>query len=555
MCSHPLGFLFMVIYNLTASEELKRTAHSASGIAVFNSLPVGTYKVVKTQSIAGYINSSPVEATIQITAGQTSNVDYGHYKLVTGNKYSLSGYVWHDQDIDQVFDSGETPLARTVVLLDANGTHLKTMTSSAITGYFEFTDLDPGIYSVVEADQSPYLFSSTINYKWSVVGPGAMAYLPDDEKLASLGLDTLINTKAKPALQTTNSGGLLFGDFARPNNCTTSGDPILDTAAGSFPPSVSAPGAYFMQFQVGNQGDAAVTNVRVAMSLPSNLDLNAVNVTYRSYNGSGTDSGYTSTITGNNIAIIFNRITSNDVYNILVSTNVLSGSSTSSTTINATIESYDTVPGDTKCGELQGNNSGSFNLNVVGTTTLIDPYSPDTGFAPNRATIIPEQPETSAYQNLAEVRLKIPNLGVDIPIVGIPYTKKWNITWLANNAGWLQGTSYMGGAGNSVLVGHNYLPSGKKGPFVNLSWLKKNDLIYVQQGNQLLVYKVKYVVVVNPDSSQIFEHETTSTLTLVTCKDYNAQTDSYRKRVVVRAALMEVRSVEANQSNPLYFTN
>jgi LPXTG-site transpeptidase (sortase) family protein len=525
---------------------------TTSGVAVFNSLPVGTYKVVKTQSLAGYIDSSPVEDIIQVTAGQTSKVDYGHYKLVDGKKYSLSGYVWHDQDTDRVFDPEESPLARNVVLLDINGTTIKTSKSSVATGYFEFTDLDPGIYSVVETDESPYVFSSTINYKWSVVGPSAMAYMPGNGNLASLGFGTLVSTKAGPALQTTTSTGLLFGDYARPASCTTtSGDPVLDSTAGSYPPSVSASGAYFMQFQVGNQGDADVTNVRVTLALPSNLAINAVNVVYRAYTTPNSDSGYTTSITGNNITLVFNKITRNDVYNVQVSTNVLDGSPSSSTTINATIASYDTKTGDTKCGNVPGNDTGSFNLNVIGaTTTLIEPYAPDTGFAPNRVTINPEKPKSFVYQDLDEVRLQIPNLRVDVPIVGIPYTKDWNITWLSNKAGWLEGTSYMGGVGNSVLVGHNYLPSGSKGPFINLSWLKKNDLIYVQQGNQVLVYKVKFVGEVNPDSALIFQHETTSTLTLVTCKDYNEQTDNYNKRIVVRAILAEVRPENASLLDP-----
>jgi LPXTG-site transpeptidase (sortase) family protein len=397
---------------------------------------------------------------------------------------------------------------------------------------------------VKEYDLSPYLFSSTINYKWVIVGPDTMAYMPGGSMLANFESDTLISQNIKPLFQSSGSK-LLFGDYTRPLNCSvSSGDPVLDASAGSFPPSVSPPSAYFMQFQVGNQGDADVTNVRVTVPLPANLDVNAVNITYRTYVGSGSDSGYSSSITDNNIMIVFNRITSNDVYNIQVSTNVVEGSPASVSTINAAIVSYDRVAGDTGCGDLMTNNTSPFNLNILG-TRLIEPYAPDTGFAPGRVTAIPERPESLEYQKLDEVRLKIPNLRMDVPIVGIPYINDWNITWLSNNAGWLEGTSYMGGAGNSVLVGHNYLPSGESGPFIHLAWLRKNDLIYVEQGNQLLVYKVKYVGVVNPDNPLIFQNENTSTLTLVTCKDYDAQTDVYLKRIVVKATLMEVRSVKA----------
>ena len=46
--------------------------------------------------------------------------------------------------------------------------------------------------------------------------------------------------------------------------------------------------------------------------------------------------------------------------------------------------------------------------------------------------------------------------------------------------------------------------------------------------------------VVEPTDASVMTHEEKPVLTLVTCKDYDEKTNSYLKRVVVRAALVSV---------------
>jgi large repetitive protein len=78
------------------------------------------------------------------------------------------------------------------------------------------------------------------------------------------------------------------------------------------------------------------------------------------------------------------------------------------------------------------------------------------------------------------------------------------------------------------------------GPFVNLSRLKYGDKIIVHAYGQTFMYEVRANVVVEPNDTSIFRHEEKSWLTLVTCKEYDEKTNSYRKRVVVRAVLISV---------------
>jgi LPXTG-site transpeptidase (sortase) family protein len=167
---------------------------------------------------------------------------------------------------------------------------------------------------------------------------------------------------------------------------------------------------------------------------------------------------------------------------------------------------------------------------------------PDTGFAPGVVSPLPVQPPEESYTLLDDLTLSIPKLGVRVPIVGVPQSgSSWNVDWLWNQAGWLNGTAFPTWTGNSVITGHVYLPSGLPGPFVNLYNLSFNDTVIVAFGGRQYIYKVRSVLLVRPGDLSILRHETLSWLTLITCRSYSESSDSYRWRVAVRSVLMEVR--------------
>jgi LPXTG-site transpeptidase (sortase) family protein len=170
------------------------------------------------------------------------------------------------------------------------------------------------------------------------------------------------------------------------------------------------------------------------------------------------------------------------------------------------------------------------------------PRAPGTGFAPGEITLLPPQPEDRQYQDLGDLWLEIPHLGVRLPIVGIPVTAdgEWDLTWLGDQAGYLDGTAYPTHAGNSVLTAHVYLPDGTPGPFVDLHTLGWGDQVIVHLDGQRYIYEVRQEKIVSPDSTTVFKHEDYPWLTLITCKDYDAATDTYAHRVLVRAVLVKI---------------
>jgi LPXTG-site transpeptidase (sortase) family protein len=174
---------------------------------------------------------------------------------------------------------------------------------------------------------------------------------------------------------------------------------------------------------------------------------------------------------------------------------------------------------------------------------------PLTGFAPGVITAIPARP-ANVYDTSSGITVDIPSLGIKTSIVGVPQSgNTWDVTWLGNDVGYLDGTAFPTWSGDSVLTGHVYLSNGLPGPFVNLHTLKWGDQIILHLADQRYIYQVREDKVVSPDDSSVIKHEDDPWLTLITCKDYNAATDSYDHRVVVRAVLVKVEAEPAPGTN------
>jgi LPXTG-site transpeptidase (sortase) family protein len=169
---------------------------------------------------------------------------------------------------------------------------------------------------------------------------------------------------------------------------------------------------------------------------------------------------------------------------------------------------------------------------------------PKTGFAPNKITVLPAQPADLAYAKLGDLWLEIPSLNVKSTIVGVPQNKdnSWDVSWLGNDTGWLNGTAFPTWNGNSVLTAHVTNASGLEGPFAALKSLKYGDQVIVHFGGVKYVYEVRVTKLARPYTTNFtFESkQDASYLTLVTCSGYNPLNETYLFRRVVRAVLVSV---------------
>lgn len=164
---------------------------------------------------------------------------------------------------------------------------------------------------------------------------------------------------------------------------------------------------------------------------------------------------------------------------------------------------------------------------------------PVTGFKPGVVTALKDELRP-AYAAM-DLRLEIPVLGVNTSIAGVQITRGgWDVAWLQDQAGWLNGTAYPTWRGNSVLTAHAVNQDGKPGLFSRLKYLGTGEFIYLYTGG----YRYTYQVVTNErvDSSDVsaFRHEDESYLTLITCDAYDEASRSYLQRVAARAKLVDV---------------
>jgi LPXTG-site transpeptidase (sortase) family protein len=164
---------------------------------------------------------------------------------------------------------------------------------------------------------------------------------------------------------------------------------------------------------------------------------------------------------------------------------------------------------------------------------------PVTGFAPGQVTDLSGLLVTG-YTALNDVTLEIPVLKLKLPVVGVPMKNRtWDVNWLLDQAGWLEGSAFPGYSGNSVLTSHVTLPYGQPGPFTNLHKLKLGDKIFVHSYGELYIYEVKSISERHATDPAILQHEEKSWLTLVTCADYSESAETYLKRLVVKAEFIQ----------------
>ena len=204
---------------------------------------------------------------------------------------------------------------------------------------------------------------------------------------------------------------------------------------------------------------------------------------------------------------------------------------------------------DLALNPLGGGADRTSDFTVTATTgtsggTITSDSLPRTGFAPNVVTVLPAQPAKLAYSELGSLWLEIPSQKIKVNIVGVPKSENaWDVKWLGADAGWLNGTAFPTWEGNSVLTAHVTDSNGLPGPFANLKDLKYGDQIIVHLYGDQYTFEVRNSRLVRPYSGSFaFKHlEGNSYLTLITCQGYNATSDSYRFRRIVRAVLVSVK--------------
>jgi len=164
---------------------------------------------------------------------------------------------------------------------------------------------------------------------------------------------------------------------------------------------------------------------------------------------------------------------------------------------------------------------------------------PVTGFAPN---IVTKLDGAHPYYGATAINIEIPVIKVNSSVAGVEIKDGgWDVSWLHDQVGWLNGTAYPSRKGNSVLTAHVVNADGKPGIFSRLKHLGVGEFIYIYISGYRYTYMVESNQFVNPDDVTVFQHEDKTYLTLVTCDRYDEESNSYLLRVAVRARLVDTR--------------
>jgi LPXTG-site transpeptidase (sortase) family protein len=164
---------------------------------------------------------------------------------------------------------------------------------------------------------------------------------------------------------------------------------------------------------------------------------------------------------------------------------------------------------------------------------------PFTGFAPNEVTVLPEIEVGHELENLGNLWLEIPTLGISQTIVGVPLTEDgWDVNYLGNSIGYLNGSAFPTLSGNTVLTAHVYNAQGASGPFLNLDRLRVGDTFILHAFGQAYTYRISNSQRVGFNDLSVLSHLDGDWVTLLTCAGFNANTGQYDYRRAVQASLV-----------------
>ncbi len=152
-------------------------------------------------------------------------------------------------------------------------------------------------------------------------------------------------------------------------------------------------------------------------------------------------------------------------------------------------------------------------------------------------------PDTSAVN-----RIVVPAMDLDTVVKYVPFDGlTWLIAGLKQEVAWMGSTSWPGLGGNTALAGHVTLLGGGNGPFRYLSDLGSGDLIYLYTDENMYTYQVQQQATTSSTDLSVIQNSEQPKLTLITCTDWDSNTQFYLKRLVVVSDLVNVKSLYSEQ--------
>jgi sortase (surface protein transpeptidase) len=189
-------------------------------------------------------------------------------------------------------------------------------------------------------------------------------------------------------------------------------------------------------------------------------------------------------------------------------------------------------------------------LGVVGcsnaTVTSVSPQARATSVVTGTATAPPAStpPASSAPSavGLTPVRIRVPAIGVDAPLVrlGLTSTGALGVPSRAMTAGWYTGSPVPGRVGPAVIAGHIHW-NGIPAVFAHLAEVGPGDRIIVSRSDgttaTFAVDRVATYAKARFPTALVYGSLDVAGLRLITCGGFNKATRTYEANVIVFATL------------------
>ena len=112
----------------------------------------------------------------------------------------------------------------------------------------------------------------------------------------------------------------------------------------------------------------------------------------------------------------------------------------------------------------------------------------------------------------------------------------WETRHLGEHVGHLVGTSWFDDpGGNIVLAGHVESASGSPGPFAHLFEAGPGDLVVLREGDREERFTVTLIEETGPGEMQYLAQDGRRRVTLVTCTEWDTESETYLGRLIVVA--------------------
>ncbi len=155
------------------------------------------------------------------------------------------------------------------------------------------------------------------------------------------------------------------------------------------------------------------------------------------------------------------------------------------------------------------------------------------------------EPDTSEV-----VRIVIPAMLLDTVVKYVPYDGyTWLIKGLRQEIAWMGNTSWPGLGGNTAFAGHVTVAGMGDGPFRHLDELPVGELVLLYTERSIYTYQVRESRVTDDEDMSVILPTDNPQISLITCIDWDDETDTYLRRLVVIADLVRAEPVTMGMSH------